>query len=416
MSPSRSGKYGFLFSVRVSCASRKPSGLAEFQQGAALPLRGEQRRGTRTSRRSPHPNPLPKGEGPCRAGFTLVELLVASLIGAVLMTGLWTLLRTYERLFTGGEAKIERAQLVRTVLGQFAEDLQSAIADNASSPSGGSAAVRRFGLFGSAQALQVDVLQVLPAQGLYGSLGSQRDRSGRARSPRVPELHTVQWRFETPEEKGRGGSAAWSGLVRRELDWDTPGAGGPGGGASRRGAASGPKGRMARGSGDPESFLRGRFEVEQDDPSILWVPEVVDVDFRYFDGQGWSDQWNSLSRKSLPMAVAVTVRIRTGELTEKVSGTFSGGKPRHLENAGPEKVPDTFSEAEAPTRAHRLLVCLPTTSLARRAEVEAPAAAPPPVVVFRAPPLPSLPAPPAPSGPPPSVNLVRPDQWMRTGQ
>jgi len=396
MSPSRSGKYGFLFSVRVSCASRKPSGLAEFQQGAALPLRGEQRRGTRTSRRRPHPSPLPKGEGTCRAGFTLVELLVASLIGAVLMTGLWALLRTYERLFTGGEAKVERAQLVRTVLGQFAEDLQSAIADNASSPSGGSAAVRRFGLFGSAQALQVDVLQVLPAQGLYGSLGSQRDRSGRARSPRVPELHTVQWRFETPEEKGRGGSAAWSGLVRRELDWDTPGAGGTGGGASRRGAASGPKGRMARGSGDPESFLRGRFEVEQDDPSILWVPEVVDVDFRYFDGQGWSDQWNSLARKSLPMAVAVTVRIRTGELTEKV--------------------PDTLSEAEAPTRAHRLLVCLPTTSLARRAEVEAPAAAAPPVVVFRAPPLPSLPAPPAPSGPPRSVNLALPDQWMRTGQ
>ena len=339
---------------------------------------------------------------------------MASLIGAVLMTGLWALLRTYERLFTRGEAKIEQAQLVRTLLDQFVEDLQSAIADNAASPSGGSAAVRRFGLFGSAQALQVDVLQVLPAQGLYGSLGSQRDRSGREPSPRVPELHTVQWRFETPEEKGRGGSAAWSGLVRRELDWDTPGAGGPGGGASRRGAAPGLKGRMARASGDPESFLRGRFEVEADDPSILWVPEVVDVDFRYFDGQGWSDQWNSLARKSLPMAVAVTVRIRTGEAVSEPGR--SRGELNAGEGPGGERAPDAMPSAEAPTRAHRLLVCLPTTSLARRAEVEAPAAAPPPVVVFRAPPLPSLPAPPPPSGPPRSVNLALPDQWMRTGQ
>jgi prepilin-type N-terminal cleavage/methylation domain-containing protein len=356
-----------------------------------------------------------------RAGFTLVELLVASLIGAVLVTGLWALLRTYERLFTGGEVKIERAQLVRTVLDQLTDDLQSAIADNAASPSGGSAAVRRFGLFGSAQALQVDVLQLVPTQGLHGPLGPEEERSSRARSPRVPELHTVQWRFEAPEEeeKGRGRSGAWSGLVRRELDWETPAAGGPGAGASRRGAGSALKGLVARRGGDPESFLRGRIEVDADDPAILWVPEVVDVNFRYFDGTGWSDQWNSLARKSLPLAVAVTIQIRTGEVQETVSGTSSGGRAHRLENVGPEKVPESVSDtvSEAPSQAHRLLVALPTTSLARRAEVEAPAAAaPPPVVVFRAPPLPSLPAPPAASGPPPSVSLVLPDQWMRTGQ
>jgi len=351
-----------------------------------------------------------------RDGFTLVELLVASLIAVVLMSGLWALLRTYERLFTTGEAKVEQAQLVRAVLDQLAEDLQSAIADNAASPSGGSAAVRRFGLFGSSQGLQVDVLQVLPIQGIQGPIGSQDERSGRARSPRVPELHTVQWRFEPPESADRGGRSAWSGLVRRELDWETPGAGGSGAGTPRRSASVGFQGRIARRSGDPESFLRARFELDEDDPTILWVPEVVGVEFRYFDGQGWSDQWNSLARKSLPLAVAVTVRIRSAEAakTETATGRTVGGGAGDLEKAEPQAAPGAVTET--PSRAHRLLVCLPTTSLARRAEVEAPAAAAPPVIVFRAPPLPSLPAPPPANAPAPSVNLVLPDQWMRSGQ
>jgi prepilin-type N-terminal cleavage/methylation domain-containing protein len=363
-----------------------------------------------------------------RKGFTLIELLVASLMATVLMAGLWALLRTYERLFTGGETKIQQAQLVRCVLDQFADDLQSAIADNAASPSGGSAAVRRFGLFGSAQALQVDVLQILPAQALYGSLAPEGDRSAGARSPRVPELHTVQWRFAPPEETGRGGKSGWSGLVRRELDWETPGAGRAGGGGSRRGAGLGLKGSLARPSGDPESLLRGQIDVEADDPAILWVPEVVDLNFRYFDGQAWSDEWNSLARKSLPLAVAVTIRVREGEenaRAETVSGTLSGDNARRRENRGPERVPDTVSgamqSAQAPSRAHRLLVCLPTTSLARRQEAEAPAAeAAPPVVVVRVPSLPARPAPtptpPAAGSPPPSANVVLPDQWMRTGQ
>jgi hypothetical protein len=42
-------EYGFLFSVRASLAGREPPRDSEFRERAALPVRHEQRRGTRTS-------------------------------------------------------------------------------------------------------------------------------------------------------------------------------------------------------------------------------------------------------------------------------------------------------------------------------------------------------------------------------
>ena len=54
-----------------------------------------------------------------RAGFTLLELLVAVVLAAVLMTGLWNLFGTYERLFSRGQDQAEQTQLARTLLEQI---------------------------------------------------------------------------------------------------------------------------------------------------------------------------------------------------------------------------------------------------------------------------------------------------------
>jgi hypothetical protein len=45
------------------------------------------------------------------------------------------------------------------------------------------------------------------------------------------------------------------------------------------------------------------------DDRWTWVPEVVSVQFRYFDGAGWSSSWNSLQRNSLPVAVEVRIGL-----------------------------------------------------------------------------------------------------------
>jgi prepilin-type N-terminal cleavage/methylation domain-containing protein len=167
-------------------------------------------------------------------GFTLLEVMLATVLMAVLMTGIWGLLSTYQRLFSAGERATEQSQLARTLLEQISDDLLSAIPDSATGLPGASTSVRRFGLFGTERALQVDVLQITPAQGVAVSTardpGTVRnmvaDGARPAASPalamRVPELHTVQYWFEEPfDEGGEGASAMW-GMVRRELDWETP--------------------------------------------------------------------------------------------------------------------------------------------------------------------------------------------------
>jgi type II secretory pathway component PulJ len=341
---------------------------------------------------------------PRRGGFTILELLLASLFGAILTAALWSLLNTYERLFTSGETRTEQAQLVGSILNQLADDLTSAIADNAASPSGGTAAVRRFGLFGSSQAFQVDVLQVPPPALIAGLAGDDGDRRGQGRSPRVPELHTVQWRLAEPEGTGRQGRPSWSGLVRRELDWETPASPGSGNRASRGIGKSGLKFRFSRPAPSADSPRTGRFDIDPDDPAILHVPEVVGVEFRYFDGQGWSDEWNSLARKSLPMAVEIVLRVRTG----KQAGERT--KPEPEADLPRPAVPSTEDAGES----HRLLVHLPSTSLARRTEAEKPSVAgPPPPAVYRPRPLPPLPPP---GGVRRAVPAALSDQWMRTGQ
>lgn len=45
------------------------------------------------------------------------------------------------------------------------------------------------------------------------------------------------------------------------------------------------------------------------------VEDVVGLDFRYFDGSGWEETWDTATTKKLPVAVEITV---------KVKGTFRG--------------------------------------------------------------------------------------------
>jgi prepilin-type N-terminal cleavage/methylation domain-containing protein len=62
-----------------------------------------------------------------RAGFTLLELLLTSLLSAVLLAGLWALFSTYMQLFETGQTKTEQSQLIRALAQQVADDLRSVV-------------------------------------------------------------------------------------------------------------------------------------------------------------------------------------------------------------------------------------------------------------------------------------------------
>ena len=163
-----------------------------------------------------------------------------------------------------------------------------------------------------------------------------RMSTGMSAGGRVPELHTVQYLFEDPTALPDIEGGPRPGFVRRELDWETRGAGADG--AANQRHERGPQGndldrhasslekpvprqpRSTRGLGtassrDTESPLgEGANPV---DDALLVVPEVVGLEFKYHDGHGWTGQWNSLTQKSLPLAIEVTLSLKVAEAARR---------------------------------------------------------------------------------------------------
>jgi type II secretory pathway pseudopilin PulG len=61
------------------------------------------------------------------AAFTLIEVLLTSVLAATLLAALWALLSMYLKLFDAGQAKVEQSQLIRTLFAQLETDLASVV-------------------------------------------------------------------------------------------------------------------------------------------------------------------------------------------------------------------------------------------------------------------------------------------------
>jgi type II secretory pathway pseudopilin PulG len=289
--------------------------------------------------------------------FTLMEMIVATALCSVLLAGLWTLYSTYADLFDRGQARVERSQLCRALMQQIADDLQSAIQDpipGLPDRAWGDAQRRRFGLAGTSSELRMDVLQVTPRQGNRVPVGAARQDTDQP-SARVPELRTVFYSFAAASDPTDPETAANpAGLIRRELDFETPASAwdvqptdaddAVGVAADFEAAGS----QAGQGSEAPRSV----------DDRWIWVPEVVRVQFRYFDGSGWSSSWNSIQRNSLPVAVEVRIGL---------------ADPRSADTIPAEPVEDQWAESTAPIASPvtdvQMIVDLPWSAEYRRPRV-----------------------------------------------
>ncbi|MFH1267157.1 MAG: prepilin-type N-terminal cleavage/methylation domain-containing protein [Planctomycetota bacterium] len=355
---------------------------------------------------------------PGARGFTLLEILLATALMAVLLMGLWSLFSIYTSLFEAGQTRAVRSQLARALLDQLADDLESAIQDPIpASPAQTrtSTPLRRFALFGSPHELRLDVLQVTPLQGNPDPVSDSEELLGEPSAPRVPELRTVYYTFREPlllEEEGTELEDSETqdppGLIRRELDFETPNTEPSDSGFG--GQSAGPdilEGEMLGGPTTGGRSSPGLPTPRPVDDSVIWAPEVVALEFRYFDGNGWSGQWNSLARKSLPVAVEVTLQL--GSVVERET---SEGAP---EESAEFDETDEFSEESSqplgprikgPT--YRLVIDLPGSPSHPAPERVRPIpVSPPPRPAAR------RPAPPRPPAAEPTVRAL-PDQWMRT--
>ena len=357
--------------------------------------------------------PRPRSAG----GFTLVEMLLATALSIVLLLALWATFDIFTKLFEKGQARVERAQLCRALMEQISDDLRAAIQD----PVGGSVAephgpvpVRRFGLFGTASTLRFDVLQVTPEQANPVPVGhASAAESADVSRARVPELRTVYYEFRSPGVGNveRSGDGIPTGLVRREQDFETPI--GEDDELDLAGA-----GLASSASGGAAETADGLSEAEFQDPvdaSMVWVPEVVGVEFRYYDGNAWTSSWNSLQRKSLPAAVEVTLRMvdSTSHAEEaQPASSALAAEPAAGERSSPESLdamPGEQQTSGPPTSTFRVVIDLPGSPAYRKPR---PAAKPVPRPRVRMPVRRIAPRR-LPSTRRPPVRIV-PEEWIRT--
>lgn len=307
-------------------------------------------------------------------GFTLLEILIASLLASTLLLGLWALLGIYGGLFESGKAKTEQSQLARAVLQQIADDLRSAIQDV--DVSGGplgvagsgfqtTTTVRRFGLFGDRRRLRCDILQITPQQALLPPEDPPHADDADAPTVDAPELRTVEYMFvpsdeteayDISDDRNATDSAHRLGLTRRELDFQTP-------------LAQDEDRSFSSLDTTDELNSEQRLAEELLDPSITRLPEVVGLEFRYFDGRNWVGRWDSLQRRSLPVAVEARIEIESfdprdtrrraadqRELDREVATVGAEGSERALPEDDPDESPEPSRYGR---RTYRMVVHLP---------------------------------------------------------
>lgn len=135
-----------------------------------------------------------------RAGFTLLEILLALALIAVLLAGVSAITSLYSRNYTTTERRVSRAQLARSISQMLSEDLGAAVQDpiQAVADDPNRQFIRRFGLRGDSRSLQIDVVQ----PNLFATTATPEENrrvaeggSKSAESRQVPELKTIFYEF-----------------------------------------------------------------------------------------------------------------------------------------------------------------------------------------------------------------------------
>ena len=287
-------------------------------------------------------------------GFTLLELLVSIGLFVVLLSVLWNVVSLFTRTQDQGTRLAEKSQLVRSLSQLLEDDLRAAIQDPIhplKETSVGDDDIRRFGLSGTPLSLRIDVIEIDP----FAAPRPSNQHRGAAMGdvgmsePRVPELKTVFYEMRS------------DGLFRREIDFETP---------------------------DNAATPLGE---------TMSAPEVVDCRFRYFDGNQWSDHWDSLMYNGLPIAIEATVRLVALSDVRKLRRNAAGDSI----DAAAQRL-----EIAVPT-VQRIVAYLPTSPILKHEEFKRTQPLPQPQ-----PQTPS-PSPPSVSNPPPPPP-ARPQQgWIR---
>lgn len=187
---------------------------------------------------------------PHSKGFTLLEVLMAMSILAVIVTVIYTSFSTTGRNVEQAEARRDRTDLARTLIAKLSDDIANAYYNTS---------------------MKETVFDAKPStttadEPRFDSIALTTLTNWRKPASKEMDLWEVGYRFEErPEGKGKV-------LIRREK----------------------------REINKDSTPLEGGSDYEVTD-------QITELRLRYYDGSTWVDEWHSSSKQKLPRSVEITL-------------------------------------------------------------------------------------------------------------
>jgi len=291
-------------------------------------------------------------------GFTLLELLIAIGLTSILMVALFAAMDIYFKLQVDSHEEITRQQISRTLLRQMTRDIQSVVfakkktvdedsaksssstssSSGQSSGSSGSSGAGSAGTTGGTSGGSSSGTVSSSGSGTASSSGAS-DTTGAMltytsglvgttsdlllyvnRPDRTLSYVDAQTLTSTSERTGDL-------MIIRYLIADT-GAGGLSADIAKRFAegTDGPVG-LVRITGDLYGMSNAVQEGDDEDFTMvdkIDAKEVSRLEFRYYDGLTWQEEWDSNSQNALPVAIEILLTLRN---LESGSVALSGNDP-----------------------------------------------------------------------------------------
>jgi prepilin-type N-terminal cleavage/methylation domain-containing protein len=245
-------------------------------------------------------------------GFTLVEILLALALAAVLMGAVYTAIELYRQTSTSGREQIEREQVVRAIHGRIAVDIRSVVFTPPSQDQAAGGAEGQAADDAAAAESTTPVEVINPEDAITGTAGGI-----------VGDMDSLVLHISKPPRgmaytsTAGGGARSVTGCSSDLLSvtylWASPN--GPTSLSKAVAAATGKSG-LARLQGDRLAMNTADLSGNVDElakTAIVLAEEVVSVKFEYLDGtQGGTPltAWDSKQQGKLPRAVRVTLELK----------------------------------------------------------------------------------------------------------
>ena len=242
-----------------------------------------------------------------REGFTLLEVVLAIGLSVTLLALLATAIDLYLVRVDSDRSKVEAAQLARTLMNQIADDIRAV---SYYDPDGESSADSQGGSDPNSSSTSgaLDSDETSQVQGIFGTATELRiDRSSRWNW-----LRTAR-EIDPTEATGQEDMPMTVGYVfndgERLLTDQLAAMGVP-----TDAALPGYSGLYRQQTPTPAWLYQANesgvslSSVAQVEPELL-APEVLSLQFRYFDGEQLLDSWDSAVQEGLPVAIEIRMTV-----------------------------------------------------------------------------------------------------------